>query len=129
MGGGAVSPEAFRAELAALGHTQAGFARLLSSLGHPAKDVARSVRRWCEIGPPGEAVVMLRLLRMVPLSEAVANDPARRRAETIAAELTNAELVLEAAKRAAEAELEAAEAPCATEPENPADLSTEPPAR
>jgi hypothetical protein len=72
MGGGAVSPDTFRAELAALGHTQAGFARLLSSLGHPAKDVARSVRRWAEIGPPGEAVVILRLLRMAPAAATTA---------------------------------------------------------
>lgn len=52
----------FRAALAALGYSQAAFARLLAAHGHPAKDVARSVRRWCEIGPPGEVVVILALL-------------------------------------------------------------------
>lgn len=53
----------FRAALAALGYTQAAFARLLKSHGHPAADVARSVRRWCQIGPPAEVVVILSLLR------------------------------------------------------------------
>lgn len=52
----------FRAKLARLGYTQASFARWLAAHGHPAKDVARSVRRWCEIGPPGEVVVILRLM-------------------------------------------------------------------
>jgi hypothetical protein len=59
----AVSADQFRAALAGLGMTQAGFARLLASRGHPAQDVARSVRRWAEIGPPGEVVVILTLLR------------------------------------------------------------------
>lgn len=53
----------FRAALAGLGLTQAGFARLLAAHGHPARDVARSVRRWAEIGPPGEVVVILAMLR------------------------------------------------------------------
>lgn len=53
----------FRASLAGLGMTQAGFARLLAQHGHPARDVARSVRRWAEIGPPGEVVVILAMLR------------------------------------------------------------------
>lgn len=52
----------FRAALAALGYTQAAFARFLAANGHPAADVARSVRRWAEIGPPGEVVVILRLM-------------------------------------------------------------------
>lgn len=56
-------PETFRAELADLGMTQAAFARFLAEHGHPARDVARSVRRWAEIGPPGEVVVVLALLR------------------------------------------------------------------
>jgi hypothetical protein len=57
-----MTPEAFRAALAALGLTQAAFARLLVHYGHPAKDVARSVRRWAKIGPPGEVVVILSLI-------------------------------------------------------------------
>lgn len=52
----------FRAALAALGMTQAAFARFLAAHGHPAVDVARSVRRWCQVGPPGEVVVILRLM-------------------------------------------------------------------
>ncbi len=58
-----MTADAFRAALAGLGLTQAGFARLLAAHGHPARDVARSVRRWAEIGPPGEVVVILALLR------------------------------------------------------------------
>ena len=58
-----MTPDAFRAALAALGMTQAAFARLLAEYGHPAKDVARSVRRWAQIGAPGEVVVILALLR------------------------------------------------------------------
>jgi hypothetical protein len=57
-----MTPAAFREALASLGHTQASFARLLAAHGHPARDVARSVRRWAEIGPPGEVVVILALL-------------------------------------------------------------------
>lgn len=58
-----MTPDAFRAELAALGYSQAAFARLLTAYGHPARDVARSVRRWAEIGPPGEVVAILGILR------------------------------------------------------------------
>lgn len=58
-----MTPSEFRAALAGLGLTQAGFARILAEHGHPARDVARSVRRWAEIGPPGEVVVILALLR------------------------------------------------------------------
>lgn len=58
-----MTPDAFRAALAELGYSQSGFARLLTLHGHPARDPARSVRRWCEIGPPGEVVVILSLLR------------------------------------------------------------------
>jgi len=58
-----MSAEAFRSALAALGMTQAAFARLLTQHGHPARDVARSVRRWAEIGPPGEVVVILSMLQ------------------------------------------------------------------
>lgn len=54
-----MTADAFRAALADLGLTQAAFARLLADHGHPAKDVARSVRRWAKIGPPGEVVVIL----------------------------------------------------------------------
>jgi hypothetical protein len=57
-----MTADAFRAALAALGMTQAAFARFLAAHGHPARDVARSVRRWAEIGPPGEVVVILTLL-------------------------------------------------------------------
>lgn len=57
-----MSPQAFRDALAALGMTQAAFARFLAAHGHPAKDVARSVRRWAEIGPPGEVVVILNMM-------------------------------------------------------------------
>lgn len=57
-----MTPTDFRAALATLGHTQASFARWLTSMGHPTADVARSVRRWCQVGPPGEVVVILRLL-------------------------------------------------------------------
>lgn len=52
----------FKAELARLGLTQAGFARRLTDLGHHAKGLDRTVRRWAQVGPPGEAVVILRLL-------------------------------------------------------------------
>jgi hypothetical protein len=58
-----MTADEFRAALAALGMTQAAFARFLATHGHPARDVARSVRRWAEIGPPGEVVVILTLLR------------------------------------------------------------------
>lgn len=58
-----MTPDAFRAALAALGLSQAAFARLLASHGHPARDVARSVRRWAQIGAPGEVVVILNLMR------------------------------------------------------------------
>jgi len=58
-----MTPTDFRAALADLGYTQAAFARLLTERGHPARDVARSVRRWAEVGPPGEIVVILSLLR------------------------------------------------------------------
>lgn len=57
-----MTPAAFRAALASLGYSQVGFARWLTAHGHPAADVARSVRRWCQHGPPGEVVVILRLL-------------------------------------------------------------------
>jgi hypothetical protein len=57
-----MTPATFRAELDRLGYSQAAFARLLVAYGHPAKDVPRSVRRWAEIGPPGEVVVILGLL-------------------------------------------------------------------
>lgn len=60
----------FRAALAALGMTQAAFARFLAAHGHPAADVARSVRRWAQIGPPGEVVVIIALLRGQPASTA-----------------------------------------------------------
>jgi hypothetical protein len=64
-----MTPDAFRAALAGLGMTQAGFARILAAHGHPARDVARSVRRWAQVGPPGEVVVILALLReRVPLA-------------------------------------------------------------
>ena len=58
-----MTPTAFREALASLGHTQASFARLLAAHGHSARDVARSVRRWAQNGPPGEVVVILALLR------------------------------------------------------------------
>jgi hypothetical protein len=58
-----MTAEQFRSALAALGMTQAAFARFLTAHGHPARDVARSVRRWAEIGPPGEVVVILDMLR------------------------------------------------------------------
>jgi hypothetical protein len=57
-----VSATEFRSAIAALGFSQAAFARFLTQHGHPAKDVARSVRRWAEIGPPAEVVVILALL-------------------------------------------------------------------
>ena len=53
----------FRAALAGLGHTQASFARFLAAHGHPALDVARSVRRWAKHGPPGEIIVLLSVMR------------------------------------------------------------------
>ena len=54
----------FRAALDDASLTQAAFARWLVEHGHTAQPatVARSVRRWAEIGPPGEVVVILRLL-------------------------------------------------------------------
>lgn len=58
-----MTPTDFREALAGLGHTQASFARVLAAHGHPARDVARSVRRWAEIGPPGEVVVILSMMR------------------------------------------------------------------
>ncbi|WP_368417163.1 hypothetical protein [Falsiroseomonas sp.] len=57
-----MTADQFRAALEALGLRQASFARLLAAHGHPAQDVARSVRRWAQIGPPGEVVVILSLL-------------------------------------------------------------------
>lgn len=60
-----MTPTNFRVSLARLGLSQAGFARLLQSLGHPARGIDRSVRRWAEIGgpgPPGEVIVILALL-------------------------------------------------------------------
>lgn len=60
-----MTPHRFRAALADLGLTQAAFGRLLIELGHPAKDVARSVRRWCDLdgpGAPGEVDVIVALL-------------------------------------------------------------------
>lgn len=54
---------AFRTALDDLGYSQAAFARFLAAHGHDAADVARSVRRWCQIGPPAEVVVILSLLR------------------------------------------------------------------
>lgn len=65
-----MTPAEFRAALADLGMTQAAFARVLAAHGHPARDVARSVRRWAEIGPPGEVVVILALLRERPAQAA-----------------------------------------------------------
>jgi len=62
--GTAMTPDAFRAAIAGLGHTQASFARLLAAHGHPAADVARSVRRWAQNGPPGEVVVILAMLQI-----------------------------------------------------------------
>lgn len=58
-----MTADEFRSALAGLGMTQAAFARWLAEHGHPARDVARSVRRWAQIGPPGEVVVILRLMR------------------------------------------------------------------
>lgn len=54
----------FRAALDDAGLTQAAFARWLVEHGHTAQPatVARSVRRWAEVGPPGEVVVIMRLL-------------------------------------------------------------------
>jgi len=52
----------FRTALSGAGMTQAAFARFLVAHGHPAADVARSVRRWAQIGPPAEVVVILRLI-------------------------------------------------------------------
>ncbi len=59
-----MTPTEFRAALSDRGLTQAAFARWLVEHGHTAQPatVARSVRRWAEIGPPGEVVVILRLL-------------------------------------------------------------------
>lgn len=61
-----MTADEFRAALASLGMTQAAFARWLAEHGHPARDVARSVRRWAQIGPPGETVVILRMLETPP---------------------------------------------------------------
>jgi len=58
-----MTADQFRAALAGLGMTQAAFARTLAAYGHPARDIARSVRRWAQIGPPGEVVVIINLLR------------------------------------------------------------------
>ncbi len=58
-----MSADEFRAVLASMKVSQASFARILQLYGHPAADVARSVRRWAQIGPPGEVVVILNLLR------------------------------------------------------------------
>ena len=57
-----MTPDAFRAALASLGFSQLAFARFLVEHGHPARDVPRSVRRWAEIGPPSEVVVILRMI-------------------------------------------------------------------
>lgn len=69
--------EEFRVALGRVAPSQLAFARLLTALGHPARDVARSVRRWCQIGPPGEVVVVLRLLEEL----AVPPPPATLRVE------------------------------------------------
>ncbi|MFK4047250.1 hypothetical protein ACI2KH_20035 [Roseomonas mucosa] len=61
-----MTADEFRAALARLGFTQASFARWLTEHGHPAKDTARSVRRWARTGPPGETVVILRMLETPP---------------------------------------------------------------
>jgi uncharacterized protein YdcH (DUF465 family) len=63
-----MTAEEFRAELASMKVTQASFARILKLYGHPAEDVARSVRRWAQNGPPGEVVVILALLRITAAS-------------------------------------------------------------
>jgi hypothetical protein len=57
-----MTPTDFRAALDRLGHSQASFARWLVEHGHPARDVARSVRRWAVNGPPAEVDVILRLM-------------------------------------------------------------------
>lgn len=57
-----MTPEEFRANLAELGFTQAEFARFLTLHGHPARHVDRTVRRWAEVGPPGEVIVLLHIL-------------------------------------------------------------------
>jgi hypothetical protein len=61
-----MNADQFRAAMVALGYTQASFARFLLDHGHPAKDVARSVRRWAQIGPPAEVVVILHMLFKAP---------------------------------------------------------------
>lgn len=61
-----MTADEFRAALARLGFTQASFGRWLTEHGHPAKDTARSVRRWARTGPPGETVVILRMLETPP---------------------------------------------------------------
>jgi hypothetical protein len=63
-----MTPAAFRAALSERGLSQMAFARFLAAHGHPAKDVARSVRRWAEIGPPGEVVVILSLMEGAAVS-------------------------------------------------------------
>jgi len=65
-----MTPTDFRAALTGLGMTQAAFARFLADHGHPAADVARSVRRWAQIGPPAEVVVILHLMAPKPPSAA-----------------------------------------------------------
>lgn len=57
-----MTADEFRAALAARKISQASFARILKLYGHPAKDVARSVRRWAQIGPPAEVVVIFNLM-------------------------------------------------------------------
>lgn len=66
-----MTAEEFRTALGRHAPSQLAFARLLTALGHPAKDVARSVRRWCRNGPPGEIVVVLRLLDALAAAEAL----------------------------------------------------------
>lgn len=42
-----------------------GFAARLADLGHTSQHVPRSISRWLRAGPPGEIVVILRLLEEV----------------------------------------------------------------
>jgi hypothetical protein len=59
-----LTPEAFRAALADLGMTQAGFARFLVAHGYAAAGVDRRVRDWCDTrGAPAWVPVVLALLR------------------------------------------------------------------
>lgn len=58
-----MTADEFRAALLDLSLSQNAFARVLVDMGHPAKDVARSVRRFAKNGAPSEIAVILNIMK------------------------------------------------------------------